>query len=136
MGIRSILSLACAAALSSWGAGALAQPNDPPNMVPGNQAYYWEHPEQVYRGPYDRRWFRERADDYRQNRLRGAGPARDLQIGRPLPRDLRHRQYAIDNWRAHRLFAAPRGYQWYQAGADYVLVDQNSGLIAQVLLAR
>jgi Ni/Co efflux regulator RcnB len=126
--------VALAAVCLSSGFAALAQPNDPPNMVPGNQAYYWEHPEQVYRGPYDRRWYRERERDYRQNRLRGAGPSRDLRIGRPLPRDYRHRQYAIDNWRAHRLFAPPRGYQWYQAGADYILVEIATGLIVQVLL--
>jgi Ni/Co efflux regulator RcnB len=135
MATRSF-SLAFAALCLSWAVGALAQPNDPPNMVPGNQAYYWEHPEQVYRGPYDRRWYRDRANDYVQNRIRGAGPGGDLRIGHALPREYRLRQYAIDNWRAHRLFAPPPGYGWYQAGADYILVDLGSGVIAQVLLGR
>jgi Ni/Co efflux regulator RcnB len=135
MGKRSVF-LAIAAICVFWGSGVLAQPNDPPSMVPGNQSYYWEHPEEIYRGPYDRRWYRDRADDYRQNRLRGAGPGRDLQIGRPLPREYRHRQYAIDNWRSHRLVAPPAGYGWYQAGDDYILVELATGIIAQVLLSR
>jgi len=50
-----LLSAALAVFCFSSGVAAVAQPNDSPNMVPGNQAYYWEHPEQVYRGPYDRR---------------------------------------------------------------------------------
>ena len=44
--------------------------------------------------------------------------------------------YAINDWRSHRLVAPPAGYQWYQAGADYVLVDRSTGIIAQALLAR
>ena len=105
-------------------------------MVPGNQAYYYEHPEEVYRGPYDQRWYRDRANDYKSDRLRGAGPNRDLRIGERLPREYRHPQYAVDNWRGHRLAAPPRGYQWYQAGGDYVLVEIATGIIAQALLAR
>jgi len=131
-----LFSAALAVFCFSSGVAAVAQPNDPPNMVPGNQAYYWEHPEQVYRGPYDRRWYRDREDDYRQNRLRGAGPGRDLRIGQRLPPEYRHRQYAIDNWRSHRLVAPPPGYQWYQSGTDYLLVEIATGIIAQALLGQ
>jgi Ni/Co efflux regulator RcnB len=133
-----VLSLAahtaCAALLPV--AGALAQPNDSPNMVPGNEAYYIEHPWERYGGPYDNRWYRERAQDYARNVIRGAGPGRDLRIGERIPRELLNRQYSIDNLPAHRLPAPPAGYRWYQAGADYVLVEAATGRVAQTRLAR
>ena len=134
MKIRN-LSLALAALFGVTGA-ALAQPNDPPNMVPGNQAYYNEHPWEVYGGPYDRRWYRDRNQDYQQNRLPGVGPGRDLRIGQRLAPGYRSRQYAVEDWRGHRLLAPPRGYGWYQVGADYVLIEMATGIIAQAMRAR
>ncbi len=133
MTIRRI-SLAILATAGLAGA-ALAQPNDSPNMVPGNEAYYAEHPWERYQGPYNQRWFRERDNDYRRNSVPGAGPSRDLRIGQRLPGDWRSGQYMVNDWRGHRLFAPPAGYRWYQVGADYVLVDSR-GVIAQSMRAR
>jgi Ni/Co efflux regulator RcnB len=77
-----------------------------------------------------RRDYQARNDD----RYRGAGPYHDLRRGARLPSQYNHRQYVVDNWRAHRLSAPPRGYHWVQAGDDYVLAAIATGLIAQILL--
>jgi len=45
------------------------------------------------------------------------------------------RQYYVNDWRAHHLYAPPYGYQWVQAdGGDYLLVALATGLIANLLL--
>jgi Ni/Co efflux regulator RcnB len=135
MTTRILSALVLAASCSAAGI-AVAQPNDPPNQVPGNEAYYFEHPWERHQGPYDRRWYRDREQDYRQRGYPGIGPGRDMRIGQRVPRDWSNRQYAIENWRAHRLFAPPPGYAWYQIGADYALVDVRTGVIAQTRRAR
>lgn len=87
----------------------------------------------------DRRDFREdRRDDRRDYRdgRRGAGPRHDLYRGQRLPASYHHRQYVVDNWRAHRLSAPPRGYHWVQVGNDYVLAAIATGIIASVLLGN
>ena len=56
--------------------------------------------------------------------------------GRALPRDLRTPQYVVVNYRQHRLAAPPRGQQWVQVGADYVLVAIATGIIANIVLSR
>jgi|GEM_PF-462223 len=65
---------------------------------------------------------------------RGAGPDHGFYRGQRLPPQYRSRQYVVDNWREHRLSPPPRGYQWVQTGADYVLVAIATGLILQLLL--
>jgi Ni/Co efflux regulator RcnB len=98
----------------------------------------------------DRRDYREdRRDarrDYREARReerrdardarRGAGPRHDLYRGQRLPSHYRNRQYVVDNWRAHRLSAPPRGHYWVQVGNDYVLAAIATGVIATVLLGN
>lgn len=73
--------------------------------------------------------------DYRDAR-RGAGPRHDLYRGQRLPAHYHHKQYVVDNWRAHRLSPPPRGYHWVQVGKDYVLAAVATGLIASVLLGN
>ena len=65
----------------------------------------------------------------------GAGPDHSFYKGGRLPQEYRNRQYVVDNWRDHNLTAPPRGHQWIQTGADYVLVGTSTGVIAQVMLA-
>ena len=82
-----------------------------------------------------------RGNDYRNDRgpmaqNRGAGPRHDLHRGGRLPSQYRNRQYVVNDWRGHRLSAPPRGYQWVQAGSDYVLVAAATGLIASILLSQ
>ena len=54
--------------------------------------------------------------------------------GGRIPAEYRNRQYVVNDWRGHHLNAPPRGYQWVQVGADYVLVAVATGIIAQLLL--
>ncbi len=67
---------------------------------------------------------------------RGAGPQHNFRRGGRLPMEYRNHQYVVDNWRAQRLSAPPRGYHWVQTGSDYVLVAIASGIIAQILLSQ
>jgi len=82
---------------------------------------------------------RERRDDRRDVRGdrhegRGAGPNHNFYRGERLPRDYNHRQYVVDDWRAHHLRQPPRGYHWVQTGGDYVLAAIATGIIADILL--
>lgn len=85
---------------------------------------------------------REARRDYRDDRrderhgARGAGPRHDLYRGQRLPSNYHNRQYVVDNWRAHRLSAPPRGYHWVQVGGDYVLAAVATGIIANILLGN
>lgn len=79
-------------------------------------------------------------NDYRQESRQdsraewGAGPNHDFHRGGRLPPEYRSRQYVVDDWRAHRLQAPPRGYHWVQTGGDYVLVAIATGVILQLIL--
>lgn len=54
--------------------------------------------------------------------------------GDRLPPQFRQRQYVVNDWRAHRLSAPPRGYQWVQNGSDYVLAAIATGVITAVVI--
>lgn len=70
------------------------------------------------------------------DRGRGAGPDHSFYRGGRLPTQYRSRQYVVDDWRGHHLSSPPRGYQWVQTGADYVLVAVATGIIAELLLGN
>jgi hypothetical protein len=53
--------------------------------------------------------------------------------GERLPPAYRHRNYIVEDWRAYRLHAPPRGHYWVSIGADYLLVAIATGLIVDVL---
>jgi Ni/Co efflux regulator RcnB len=52
--------------------------------------------------------------------------------GERLPDQYRHGGYV--DWRARRLHAPPRGYQWVDVDGDYVLVALTTGLIADMII--
>lgn len=56
--------------------------------------------------------------------------------GERLPPSYRTRHYVVRDWNAYRLHRPPRGHQWVQVGADFVLIAVATGLIAQVVLVR
>jgi Ni/Co efflux regulator RcnB len=89
----------------------------------------------AYRGD-SRGSYRQDRNDGRPDRHdgHGAGPDHSFYRGDRLPSQYRSRQYVVDDWRAHRLSAPPRGYQWVQSGGDYLLVAIASGVIASILL--
>jgi Ni/Co efflux regulator RcnB len=90
----------------------------------------------------DRRDFRaERREDRRDFRhsqnmrhYNARGP--EFRRGYHIPREYRGHQYVVTDYRAHRLYAPPRGQQWVQVGGDYVLVAIATGLIAHLILSR
>lgn len=96
-----------------------------------------------YRGDRDhhRGDYRDHRGDHRDFRRydgyngRGAGPRYDMRRGGYVSQEYRGGRYVVRDWHRHRgLYAPQRGYQWVQAGNDYLLVAMATGLIAQVLL--
>lgn len=84
----------------------------------------------------DRReqWRQDRAQAQRRYYYDARGP--EFVRGHVIPRDLRTNQYVVVDYRHHRLAPPPRGQQWVQVGADYVLVAVATGIIASIILNR
>jgi Ni/Co efflux regulator RcnB len=104
----------------------------------GQQSQDHKRPDhQNYRdnGRNDRQNYQARGNDSRY-KGRGAGPRHDMRRGGRLSNEYRGNQYVVNDWRAHRLSAPPRGSHWVQTGGDYVLVTIASGIIAQILLSN
>lgn len=66
----------------------------------------------------------------------GFGPDHNLRVGDPLPGRYRTKQYVIDKWGRHGLTRPPEGYHWVQAGADYLLVSGETGLIENMVRGK
>ncbi|MBH2018261.1 MAG: RcnB family protein [Burkholderiales bacterium] len=75
---------------------------------------------------------RQDADGDRQYGARGP----QFHRGGRIPQEYRNRQYVVNDWRGHHLNAPPRGHQWVQVGADYVLIAIATGVIAQLVLGQ
>jgi Ni/Co efflux regulator RcnB len=84
----------------------------------------------------DRGEYQNRANNDERRDERGAGQNHQFRRGDRLPVEYRHRNYVVDDWRAHNLSAPPRGYHWVQTGGDYVLVAIATGIILQLLLSH
>jgi Ni/Co efflux regulator RcnB len=76
------------------------------------------------------------ARNYRSDNYRGGGPRHDLRRGQRLSSEYRDNRYVVNDWRARRLSAPPRGQHWVQAGNDYVLAAIATGVITQILLSN
>ncbi len=64
------------------------------------------------------------------------GPGYRWGRGERLPRNYyADRRYYVNDWRARRLSAPPRGYRWVRRDNDYLLVAATTGLIASVIAA-
>ncbi len=70
---------------------------------------------------------------YHRDDTRGGGPRHDLRRGQRLGAEYRDNRYVVNDWRARRLSAPPRGQHWVRAGNDYVLASVATGLIMQIL---
>lgn len=55
--------------------------------------------------------------------------------GHYLPRSYWHGRSWVD-WRAHRLWSPPYGYQWVYVDGDYVLLAIASGLISDIVIGN
>jgi Ni/Co efflux regulator RcnB len=81
----------------------------------------------------DRSWNRDR-NDYRQDNRYQSQQRFNHYRGGYVAQQYRDSRYVVSDWRSRRLYQPQRGYQWVQAGNDYLLVAIATGLIAQVLL--
>jgi len=151
MDSKILASALFAISLSAAGA-AYAQPI---GTVPGDPYVLGQHPAvkgyvplevQMRRSNREerRRQYEENPDgsafgrqhEYYRARGRGVGPDYAYYQGDRLPYEYRHRNYVVNDWRAHRLSAPPNGYHWVQSGNDYILVAIATGIIAQILLSH
>jgi Ni/Co efflux regulator RcnB len=66
----------------------------------------------------------------------GYGPDHNMHRGQRLPSRYRNHQYVVNNWQQHHLSRPPRGHQWVQVGADYVLVAAATGLIVNAIMGQ
>src|SRR6185369_6720744 len=125
-------TIVCALAAASLGIGSLsfAQGYERDRRDDDRQGYQ-QRDHDRRDGDRDRR-----ADNDRRDRREGMGNRGDLRRGGRIPPEYRRPQYVVHDWRAHRLHAPPRGYQWVQVGSDYVLVAVATGIIAQLLLSQ
>lgn len=58
----------------------------------------------------------------------------EFRRGVHIPRQYYNRQYYVNDWRGHQLYAPPYGHQWVQVGGDYVLIALATGLIVNLIL--
>lgn len=76
------------------------------------------------------------ARNFRRDDSRGGGPRHDMRRGQRLNQEYRNNRYVVNDWKARRLSAPPRGQHWVQAGDDYVLAAIATGIISQILLSN
>lgn len=60
----------------------------------------------------------------------------EFRRGGYIPREFRNHQYVVTDYRSYRLSPPPRGHEWVQVGADYVLIAIATGLIAHIVLSH
>ncbi len=122
---------------------SLAQGNsrrDAPDQFQQHRSYNPRHvppyqPQERYHpSPYPRQqeYYRDGRHNDRRDSYNARGP--EFHHGGYMPREYRHRQYVVKDYRMHRLAPPPRGHEWVQVGTDYVLIAIATGLIAQIIL--
>jgi Ni/Co efflux regulator RcnB len=77
---------------------------------------------------HDGRW------NQRNHHYNARGP--QFHRGGHIPYEYRNHRYVVSNYRHHHLSPPPRGHQWVQVGADYVLIAIATGLIAHIILSQ
>jgi Ni/Co efflux regulator RcnB len=110
----------------AWRSGQYPQRQYDQRYRQPQYSYRHDQPRYVQRG------------EYSQYGQRGQWGARAPQYrrGDHLPYQFRQRQHYVNDWRAHRLYAPPHGYQWVRAddSSDYLLVAIATGLIVNLML--
>ena len=109
---------------------SLAQPRDDrhdPEHRDGHEQTRRERPVQADRGRGQ--WEHEMRGP---QHVGARGP--EWHRGGSIPAEYRDHVYVVHDWRAHRLAAPPRGYEWVQVGPDYVLVAVRTWSIAQIIV--
>jgi Ni/Co efflux regulator RcnB len=127
-------AIICAIAAASLGFSSLSFAQDHGRNDPRRDDQRSERHSDHRDGPryeprYDQRNERwnERRDYYNAR-----GP--EFSRGGHIPNEYRNRQYRVADYHTHHLSPPPRGHQWVQVGADYVLIAIATGVIAQIIL--
>ena len=119
------------------------QQHGPRHMDSREQNRYEQRAERRMDHRHDRRFDRERDNRFDAAEMRrndrfeyynARGP--EFRRGGYIPREFRSRQYIINDYRTYHLSPPPRGHQWVQVGADYVLIAVATGLIVSILLSN
>ena len=90
----------------------------------------------IREGRTDRREARRDVREARQDLHYYNARSAEFRRGARIPLYLRSNNYVVNDWRAYRLAAPPRGYQWVQVGSDFVLVAIATGIIANIILSQ
>lgn len=79
-----------------------------------------------YEQRYDKRHdHREQPRWSKDDRGHHYGQRINFKRGERLPSEFRSNRYVVSNYRYHRLYQPPRGYNWMQVQGKYVLVDSK-----------
>lgn len=83
-----------------------------------------------YKDRYEQRY--DKRHDHREqprwskgDRGHHYGQRINFKRGERLPSEFRSNRYVVSNYRYHRLYQPPRGYNWMQVQGKYVLVDSK-----------
>lgn len=138
---RILAGALAALALCTATTGAFAQ--DRRFLQDGQQPQQQQAQQQQFQPRPGQQQFDHRGDGYRGQQDFRAGrqfdrggfpqPHADWRRGGRVPQEYRGRNYVVNDWRANRLSAPPRGYQWVGVGGDFVLAAVATGLIAQII---
>jgi Ni/Co efflux regulator RcnB len=129
---KTFLGVLLAAAGLGIAAPSFAQPRDRGHEDRANERHQDDRHDRPERRPDRGRgeWEREMHAPTPADGARGP----EWHRGGHLPPAYRDRAYVVNDWRLHRLAPPPRGYEWVQVGADYVLVAVRTGVIAQIVV--
>ena len=90
----------------------------------------------IREGRQDRREAGRDVREARQDLHHYNARSAEFRRGARIPVYLRSNQYVVNDWRAYRLAAPPRGYHYVQVGGDFVLVAIATGIIANIILSQ
>lgn len=86
----------------------------------------WNHDHKDRYDRYDHRYdHREQPRWSNGDRGNHYGQRINFKRGERLPSEFRNHRYVVSNYRNHRLYQPPRGYNWMQVQGKYVLVDSK-----------
>ncbi len=88
----------------------------------------WNHGKQVSAAAHERN--AERKAEHKAERKH----ARWVK-GHSFPREYRVSKYYVTDWHKHKLRKPPKGYRWYHADDDYVLVRRKDNVIFDIINA-
>ena len=135
---KTVAVIAATLALSSVGSVFAQDRNHGPGH--GGRDGRYEQRDHRHEGRHDNgRWNSDRngyRDGRQHDRPGHPQPHTEWKHGDRVPSEYRGRNYVVNDYRAYRLSAPPRGYQWVGVSGEYVLAAIATGLIAQIIVGQ